>query len=238
MDYKESTRLLEELLGAKVSIDGSAARLYKDGIELEAPVLAAKALALFMKPEKAWAALEALYGPNPREAYRRYSEIPGRACWLTKAVARAIARRLAGAGADRLEEELARRWPNVCGDVNAVSEALKLVTRMNELGMSASFKQGEGGGHVITPYGELRIRKSDPEDARFLRELRELLEEDRDLFRRTLSALLSSEGCGGLAEAVSLSEALHKYGFIRARLRERAKELAARAMRTVKSGEW
>ena len=229
MDYKKSTRLLEELLDAKVSIEGEELLIGRGDKELRvrygfAPV----AIAVFMPKEKAWAALEAVYGPRPEEAYKRYLAVPMRACWLNKAVASAIARRLGGEEvAEKLDEEVAKRWPNVCGNVNAFTEALKLVTKMNEQGMTASFQKEDKEGVLKTPYGPIRVRKASPEDEKFLKEMRRLLEEDRETFEEVLRLLGESKSCFDLAEIVRLSEdKLIKYGFIRAKLRERAEELA------------
>ncbi len=236
MDYKKSTRLLEELLDAKVSIEGEDVVLLRGGEEVRAKYgYAPLALAIFMPKEKAWAALKALYGEEPERAYREYLRIPMRACWLSRAVAKAIAMRLAGKGTENLDDEVARRWPNVCGEVNAFSEAMKLVTKMNELGMTAAFYQEEKEGEVRTAYGSLRVKKSSPEDARFMKELRALLEEDKELFEEVMEILGESKGCFDLAKAVDLvEEKLPKYGMVRAKIRERAAELARDILYKVK----
>ncbi|HIH90593.1 hypothetical protein [Ignicoccus hospitalis] len=231
MDYKKSTRLLEELLGVTASVRPPKLFVYKDCEGLEVPLSAFPvALAVFMPAEKAWAALRALYGEDPRRAYEEYLRRPSKACWLSREVAKAIAYRLGGKRPKGLEREVEKRWPNVCGPVDAFSEALKLTTALNEVGISASFYKGDKEGEVRTPYAVIKVKRSDPVDERFLKELRELVQKDAELGKRVLSLIGARGSCVELAEAVKLSEELLGYGFLRTKLREKAEELAKEAL--------
>lgn len=224
--------LIEEILGLRPTVEGLS-----DGECILKPndPLILEAIALYVRPEKAKPLLRILFSNDKevrRKAYEEYVKYPysrGKPCWLHRALAKTVSQLLMGkSGAlAKLSEELRKRWPRVCGEVDVLPEALKLVTDMNEKGYSATSRM-EGDEIIInTSFGQLRLKRRSAEDLMFVSELRDMLRKDKEKFERALE-LTSSDlaSCFDLAEIVNFMEDIPEYGFTRLRLRRKARDLA------------
>ncbi len=223
--------LVEEILGLIPTVEGMS-----DGEVLLKPKdpLLLEAIALYVRPEKARPLLRILFSEDKevrRRAYEEYLKYPyskGRPCWLHRALAKAVSQIMMGKDAiPKLSEELRKRWPRVCREVDVLPEALKLVTDMNEKGYTASSKVEGDEITLNTSFGPLKLERRKAEDLMLIRELRELLRNDKEKFEKAMELLGADlSGCFDLAEMVNFMEDIPKYGFIRLRLRRKAKDLA------------
>ncbi len=224
--------LIEEILGLMPTIEGIS-----DGevlLKINDPLIL-EAIALYVRPEKARPLVRILFSNNKeimKGAYEEYIKYPyskGRPCWLHKTLAKTVSQVLMGkkGALAKFSEELRKRWPRVCGEVDVLPEVLKLVTDMNEKGYSATSKL-EGDEVILnTSFGQLRLRRREAEDLMLVRELRNILKRNKEKFERALELLSSNlESCFDLAEVVNFMEDIPEYGFVRLKLRKKAKELA------------
>ena len=245
MDLKELAELISSSLGLKADVDGSEIVISdgKESVRAE-PGYSLQGIALWVEPKKAWAVLRILYGEGSqvKRAYEEYKGLPyttsGKVCWLHKALAKAVSQRVKGAEKARvlswLEDQVYRRWPNVCGEVDALPEVTKLVTTLNSMGISSSVNLVDKDVELRVRGYKLLLKRRSPYSLLLAKELRRLAENER--FEQ-LVKFLSGEvgGCKDLAEMMVLRKSLEGFPLVKHMLLERATELAERLVRLTKA---
>ncbi|UXD22261.1 hypothetical protein IPA_03000 [Ignicoccus pacificus DSM 13166] len=246
IELDEILEILENSLGLKVGVEDGKIRI-SDGKEevLAEPGYTLPAIALFVEPRKAWSVIRILYGDKAqaKKAYDEYKELPyttsGKVCWLHKALAKAVNQRVKGADKERvltwLEDQVYRRWPNVCGEADSAPELTKLVTELNSLGVSASMNLDKSEVELKVRNYTLRLRRRSPQSLKLIKELRKLAKENHEIIPDLVKLMSDPASCLDLAKALKLREELKKYPMIRDKLLESATALAEKMIKRTKT---
>ncbi|ALU12484.1 hypothetical protein EYM_04350 [Ignicoccus islandicus DSM 13165] len=236
MKAEEIAKEIENRLGLKTSIESDSI-IISDGIDSvkAKPSELLMSIALWVEPKKAWSVLKILYGSQSvaYEAYEEYKELPysptGKTCWLYKALAKAVEQRIGGVPKSKvlrqLEDKVYRRWPNVCGEIDAQTEVTKLVTELNSLGISSSLTVD--GNQLTLRIGSrsLTLERRSPISLLLVKELRKLANEDLELLKELIE-IGNKGGCEGLVSRVLIRKKLAKYPTIRSMLENEIEEIA------------
>ncbi len=238
MTPEEVAEIIENALGLKAAVEGNEVVITDGKEEVRAPAdYTLASIAMWVEPRKAWSVIRILYGDKAqgRKAYEEYKELPytttGKVCWLHKALAKAVNQRLKGADKERvlgwLEDQVYRRWPNVCGEVDALPDASKLVTLLNEKGVSASLNLVDKDIELKIRGYPIRLKRRSPKTQKLLKELRKLAKENHETLIELMPLLSgSAKSCIDVARAIVYRDELKEYPMIRNILLEFAENLS------------
>jgi len=243
MDPREVAEILSNSLGLKVDVNDDKLLVSngREVIEVE-PGYAVQAIALWVEPRKAWSIIRILYGDKAqaRRAYEEYKDLPytsaGKVCWLHKALAKAVNQRIKGADKEKvlswLEDQVYRRWPNVCGEVDVLPEATKLVTMLNNIGISSSVNLKDSDVEVKVRGHLLTLKRRSPYSLLLIKELKRLAKEKGEEFEDIIRLIAGeAASCKDLAKMLVTRASLSGYPLIKHELLTKATEVAQKIVK-------